>query len=75
MVYMGRVPKIKETDFFRQYGKYFKFHMEHPSLEQFFMLITLLLFYMMISAYIKRIDAKNVENRIIGFFRVRIKEQ
>lgn len=74
-IYLGRVTKIKETDFFHHYGKYFKFHMEQPSFEQFFMLVTLLLFYMMISIYIKRIDAKNVENRIIGFFRVRIKER
>jgi hypothetical protein len=37
------------------------------------MLITLLLFYMMISAYVKRRDMKNIENRVIGFFRVRIK--
>jgi hypothetical protein len=74
-VYLGRVAKIKETNFFKNYGKYFEFHMENPSFEQFFMLVTLLLFYMMISVYIKRIDAKNVENRLIGFFRVRIKEQ
>jgi hypothetical protein len=31
-----------------------------------------MLFYMMISAYVKRRDTKNVENRVIGFFRTRI---
>lgn len=39
------------------------------------MLITLLFFYMMISAYIKRRDMQNVENRVIGFFRTRIQER
>lgn len=46
--------------------------MNNASFEQFFMLITLLLFYMMIAAYVKRRDMQNVENRLIGFFRVRI---
>jgi len=40
--------------------------------EQFVMLITLLLFYMMISSYIKRIDNTNVENGLIRFFRTKI---
>jgi len=34
------------------------------------MLLTLLLFYMMISAYIKKIDNTNVENKLIRFFKV-----
>lgn len=36
------------------------------------MLITLLLFYMMIASYLKRVDNRNVENALIRFFRVRI---
>lgn len=39
------------------------------------MLLTLLLFYMMISAYIKKIDNTNVENKLIRFFKIKIKEQ
>lgn len=38
------------------------------------MLITLLLFYMMISSYVKRVDNQNVENGLIRFFRERIQK-
>ena len=75
LIYLSRVPKIKNTTFFVEYGKYFRFKMNQSTFEQFFMLITLLLFYMMISIYVKRRDMKNVENRVIGFFRVRIQNR
>lgn len=39
------------------------------------MLITLLLFYMMIAAYVKRVDNLNVENALIRFFRQRIQNR
>lgn len=43
-------------------------------LEQVFMLFTLLLFYCMISMYVKRIDQKSTENRLIRLFKEKIKE-
>jgi hypothetical protein len=33
MVYMSRVPKIKETTFFVVYGKFFRFDMKQASFE------------------------------------------
>jgi len=63
---------ISKTEFFKSYGKYFRLEMANPTFEQFFMLLTLLLFYMMISAYLKRIDNVNVENGLIRFFKIRI---
>lgn len=75
LIYCSRVPTIGRTAFFRSYGKYFRLEMANPTLEQFFMLSTLLLFYMMISAYLKRIDNTQVENGLIRFFRVRIMRQ
>lgn len=71
-IYCGRVPKIRETTFFQNLGKYFRFTMVNETIEQFFMLVTLLLFYMMISSYLKRIDNQSVENGLIRFFRQRI---
>jgi hypothetical protein len=71
-IYVGRVPMIKETWFFENYGKYFKLDMWNPLVEQLFMFMTLLTFYMMISSYLRRQDTPNVENGLIRFFRRRI---
>lgn len=71
-IYMSKVHKIRDTEFFKLFGKYYRFDMINPTLEQFFMLVTLLLFYMMISSYLKAIDNKPAENGFIRFFRIRI---
>ena len=68
-IYSSRVPKIKNTTFFMEFGKYFRLNMSYPMVEQFFMLLTLLLFYMMIAIYVKRIDNKKQENGLIRFFK------
>ena len=74
-IYCSRVPKIKDTEFFLMYGKYFRWTMWNSTLEQFLMLTTLLLFYMMFSSYLKRIDEPARENGLIRFFRGRIMGQ
>jgi len=72
-IYASRVPKIKQTSFFTNYGKYFRFHMKFQIIEQFFMISILLVFYMMISTYMRRLDNPNMENGLIRFFRTRIR--
>lgn len=74
-IYSSNVPKIKDTAFFQSFGKFFRFNMAKPLLEQFLMLITLMTFYFMIAAYIKRVDNVKTENRLIRFFKDKIKNK
>lgn len=72
LIYMSRIPKISNTTFFTDYGKYFDLEMKIPILEQMFMVLILLVFSMMISSYMRRLDNPNVENGLIRFFKKRI---
>jgi hypothetical protein len=51
LIYGSRIPVVCDTYFFKTFGKYFIWKFDQTVLEQAFMYITLLIFYMMISCY------------------------
>lgn len=74
-IYAMRIPGVRDLPLFRTTGKYFEVKLANDSLEQFLMIVTLLLFYSMISSYIKNIDSTNVENFMMAFFRKRVRNK
>jgi len=68
LIYGMRIRVVNHTYFFKEYGTYFRWQMKWPIFEQFYIYLTLLNFYMMISCYINKLE-KSSENNLLSFFR------
>jgi hypothetical protein len=64
---------VCDTYFFKTFGKYFLWTFHQTVLEQSFMYITLLMFYMMISCY-SLMSQGEKENMLIKFFKKRVSD-
>jgi hypothetical protein len=74
LIYGSRIPVVSDTYFFKTFGKYFLWKFCYPVLEQSFMYINLLTFYMMISCYHMLSQRGDKENSLIHFFKKRVSD-